>query len=75
MSGGRRCLQPAHRAAGAWVVRQREGNQSAFNGGRWQPSAYSEVVCLECRSVWRTKAGYVSSLRDEADELEMRRQK
>jgi hypothetical protein len=57
----RRC-QRADRAF--WRVTVREGNYSAFNGGRFTPSAYSEVKCAECGRVWRTKAAYVQTLRD-----------
>jgi hypothetical protein len=48
----------------AWVVTQRLGNASAFNGYRWQPSDWSSVFCLGCHAFGRTKASYVSSLRD-----------
>lgn len=53
-----------HRAK--WAVLQRRGNASAFNGYRWQPSAYSAVKCSEpgCGRVWRTKAGYADDLPD-----------
>lgn len=49
-----------HRAC--WVVVQRNGNASAFNGYRWQWSAYSCVRCTDCGRRWRTKAGYVRNL-------------
>lgn len=51
-----------------WVVSQRHCNHSAFNGYHYTPSDWSEVWCLECRAVGRTKAAYVSSLRDATDE-------
>jgi hypothetical protein len=47
-----------------WVVVDRCGNSSAFNGYRWQRSAYSLLWCSSCRSMWRTKAKYVSALPD-----------
>lgn len=56
------CRNPAHRAS--WVVLQREGNRSAFNGYRWTPSPYSEVRCTEGGALWRTKAAYVGELPD-----------
>jgi hypothetical protein len=40
-------------------VIQRKGNASAFNGYRWQRSAYSAVACRCCGRVWRTKAAFV----------------
>lgn len=53
-----------HRSS--WVVRTRQANYSAFNGGRRTPSDYSSVVCPLCPAGWRTKAGYVADLPDEA---------
>lgn len=47
-----------------WVVLQRNGNRSAFNGYRWQWSAYSACRCTRCGAVWRTKAAYVRDLPD-----------
>lgn len=47
-----------------WVVLQRNGNASAFNGYRWQWSAYSAVQCRKCFRWWRTKAAYVADLPD-----------
>lgn len=38
------------------AVMQRLCNHSAFNGYRWTPSKYSEVHCLDCGRMWRTKA-------------------
>jgi hypothetical protein len=51
------------------VVFTRKGNRSAFNGGRWQHSDYSEVWCVRknCRGMWRTKAAYVNELPDKKD--------
>lgn len=48
----------------SWVIIQRKSNHSAFNGYRWAPSAYSQVHCLQCLAVWRTKAAYVAQLED-----------
>lgn len=42
-----------------WIYR---GNYSAFNGNRFTPSDYSQIVCTRCGSVWRTKAAYVNTL-------------
>lgn len=47
-----------------WVVTQRKCNHSAFNGYHYTPSDYSSIKCLECGAIWRTKATYVSKLRD-----------
>ena len=47
-----------------WRVRQRKCNHSAFAGGRYTPSEYSEVTCLQCQGSWRTKAAYVDELPD-----------
>lgn len=46
----------------SWVVRVLHGNYSAFNGYRFTPSDYSEVVCRRCGCRWRTKAAYVDEL-------------
>lgn len=62
MSGGRACTTcPDHRRH---RVVTRRGNRSRFNGGRWQDSAYSEIVCTVTGKMWRTKAAYVSALPD-----------
>lgn len=47
-----------------WVVIKRRGSHSAFNGYRWKASDYSEVFCVVCRALGRTKAAYVSQLPD-----------
>ena len=49
-----------------WVVTQRHGNASAFNGYHWTPSDWSAVKCLAdgCGRVWRTRAAYVDDLPD-----------
>lgn len=49
-----------------WVVLQRNGNASAFNGYHWTYSDYSSVQCRVCGAVWRTKADYVFSLKDKS---------
>lgn len=61
MSQGTFCRDPK-RHRGRWYVVQFRCNHSAFNGGRRTPSAYSEVVCPECPTVWRTKAKYVDDI-------------
>lgn len=50
-----------------WVVVQRQCNHSAFSGYYWTPSEYSEVLCLNCDAIGRTKADYVFDLRDATD--------
>jgi len=62
MSGGLACRNTCH--SGAWRVTQRLSNRSAFNGYQVTPSAYSEVLCGECGTRWRTKADYVADLPD-----------
>jgi len=47
-----------------WVVVTRRGNNSAFAGYRWTSSDYSLVYCQNCKALGRTKAAYVSSLKD-----------
>lgn len=47
-----------------WQVITRNGNYSAFNGYAFQRSDYSCVVCKKCGATWRTKAAYVSQLKD-----------
>ena len=47
-----------------WLVKKRGYNNSAFNGRRFTPSDYSEVICLRCNGSWRTKASYVDTLQD-----------
>ena len=42
----------------------RNGNHSAFNGGRFQRSRYSALLCLGCGSIWRSKAAGCWRLRD-----------
>jgi hypothetical protein len=47
-----------------WRVALRHGSASAFNGYRWAPSDFSEVQCLRCYAIWRTRAAYVERLPD-----------
>ena len=53
-----------HPARRAWGVAQRRCNHSAFNGYRWTPSEYSDVVCLKCGGHGRTRADYTAILPD-----------
>lgn len=48
-----------------WVITQYKCNHSDFNGGRWTPSDYSEIICThpECHRRWRTTATYVEAIR------------
>lgn len=62
MSQGISCKIKEHRPR--WVVTQRNGNASAFNGYHWTPSDYSAVHCPLCPTAWRTKAKFVNSLPD-----------
>lgn len=49
----------------SWLaVRVRRANYSAFNGYRYTPSDYSEIVCLDCGRHWRSKAKGVAKLPD-----------
>lgn len=59
MSGGTRCRTHPRTS---WRVAVLRGNYSAFNGYRFTPSAWSEVVCVECGARWRTTAAYVDTL-------------
>jgi hypothetical protein len=61
-SHGCRCPKPRN-IPGIWRVVQLRCNHSLFNGGRYTPSAYSEVRCIICGARWRTKAAYVDSLK------------
>jgi hypothetical protein len=68
MSGGQACscarsLRGAERRS-TWRVYQRNGNASAFNGGRWTSSDFSAVLCTACGARWRTRAKYVPLLKD-----------
>jgi hypothetical protein len=56
------CQDPEHKPH--WYVTQRNGNASAFNGYRWQWSAYSRVRCPIDGLTWRTKAKFVDNLPD-----------
>lgn len=67
MSGGYSCKCPEREKpinVRRWYVLQRNGNQSAFAGYRWTPSAYSCVQCHICGAVWRTKSNFVTKLKD-----------
>lgn len=67
MSRGIACKCPESKQPVAnrrWVVIQRNGNCSAFNGYQWQPSDYSAIQCHICGTVWRTKSKYVQQLKD-----------
>lgn len=64
MSQGTACHVREHREQGRWVVLQRHCNRSAFNGWRETWSHYSEIRCLECGAIWRTRAPYVELLKD-----------
>ena len=65
VSFGCRCSERKKPAARRrWVVITRRGNNSSFNGYRWSHSDYSLVYCQACKALGRTKAGYVSSLKD-----------
>jgi ornithine cyclodeaminase/alanine dehydrogenase-like protein (mu-crystallin family) len=46
------------------LVTMRRANCSAFNGYRRTPSAYSQVICVGCGAIGRTKAAYVSRTMD-----------
>jgi hypothetical protein len=48
----------------AWVVVQRNGNASAFNGYRWQYSDWSLIWCQGCHALGRTKAAFVEQLKN-----------
>jgi hypothetical protein len=50
-----------------WRVRDRCCNHSRFAPGGYAASDYSAVFCVRCGGVWRTKAGYVATLRDGTD--------
>lgn len=47
-----------------WVVLQRLSHHSAFSGYHRTPSDYSTVLCESCRAVGRTKANFVTELKD-----------
>lgn len=47
-----------------WVVVVRKGNNSAFNGYRWESSLWSLVWCNKCGALGRTKGIYVDQLKD-----------
>ena len=47
-----------------WFVIQRNARCSAFDGYRVMYSDWSAVQCHACGKVWRTKAAFVTSLKD-----------
>lgn len=49
-----------------WIVLTRKGNYSYFEypKGQFHRSDYSTVYCRTCRVMGRTKAKYVSELKD-----------
>lgn len=47
-----------------WVVLQRNGRCSAFDGYQHMYSDYSAIQCHLCGTVWRTKASFVLHLPD-----------
>ncbi len=49
-----------------WVVIHRNCNYSYFQypKGGYHYSDYSLVRCMKCENIWRTKANYVSELKD-----------
>jgi hypothetical protein len=68
MSGGCACDCTERRkpiAERAWRVVQRNCNHSAFSGCRYTVSDYSCITCMACGRFWRTKAQYVSKLKDQ----------
>jgi len=67
MSQGVSCKCAEHKkpvSERRWVVIQRNSRCSAFDGYQHMSSDYSAVQCHICGMVWRTKADFVSSLRD-----------
>lgn len=48
-----------------WLVVRRNSRCSAFEGYRHAWSPYSDVRCEKCGAYWRTKAKFVSLLKDE----------
>jgi hypothetical protein len=54
-----RCNHKEH-----WRVLRRHWTRSAFDGYKKRWSKYSDVVCLKCVTLWRTKAAYVEELED-----------
>lgn len=47
-----------------WFVLRRNESYSAFNGYRHQWSDFSTIECRVCGGWWKTKAKWVSLLRD-----------
>jgi len=49
-------------------VTARRCNYSKFNGSRYTPSAYSEMLCLDCGTTWRTRSPQVDDFPDATSE-------
>lgn len=66
MSGGWgcRCTGTTAEKRANWRVVTRKANHSAFSGYRRTPSQYSQIICIRCNALWRTKAKYVDELAD-----------
>jgi hypothetical protein len=47
-----------------WRVTKRNFHTSAFSGYRRTYSDYSTVLCLSCMRIGRTKANYVTGVKD-----------
>ena len=67
MSGGQICRCPESKKPlleRRWRVTQYRCNHSAYNGYRYTPSAYSNIICevTGCTGSWRTKASYADAL-------------
>lgn len=52
------------RSARLWRVTDRNCNYSAFNGYKKTWSPYSQIICLRCGALWRSKARYVAAIPD-----------
>ena len=66
MSGGPVCLcgfKTLEEKINSWRVVHYHCNYSAFSGWRKTSSDYSAIECTQCGRAWRTKAGYVESLK------------
>ena len=61
------CTTPTGERRARWRVFRHRYNTSTFNGGRYTPSDYSDVLCLKCGRIWRTKAAYVETLAHATD--------
>lgn len=56
------CGGTRHERRVNWRIYTYKGSYSAFNGYQFQPSDYSELLCVSCGRMWRTKAEYVQGL-------------